>query len=234
MPVRLLRPGLTTSQKWNALDWRTQSFYVRLLTLVDDYGRYEADERLLKSHAFPLSDDVTCKQVLAMCEQLQATALAVFYQTDTGKKCLQLLNWYEKPRSEPKFPAFESTCKQMFTDENRCSAPTPSPSPSPSSLDASASRNGAGDSEDFRAFWEAYPKKVAKAEARKAFEKVAKRVPLASLVEAIRRLAESPDWKKEGGQFIPYPSTWLNREGWEDQIQADPNTIEKRRATSYY
>ena len=28
----------------------------------------------------------------------------------------------------------------------------------------------------------------------------------------------SLDWIKDGGQFVPYPATWLNAKGWEDEI----------------
>jgi len=24
------------------------------------------------------------------------------------------------------------------------------------------------------------------------------------------------DWRKDSGQFIPHPATWLNAKGWED------------------
>ena len=28
----------------------------------------------------------------------------------------------------------------------------------------------------------------------------------------------SPEWKKSGGEFIPYPASWLNARGWEDEL----------------
>ena len=31
---------------------------------------------------------------------------------------------------------------------------------------------------------------------------------------------------KDGGQFIPHPSTWLNRNGWEDEIQISTTTAD--------
>ena len=31
---------------------------------------------------------------------------------------------------------------------------------------------------------------------------------------------KQPDWKKNGGQFIPHPSTWLNNRRWEDEHTA--------------
>jgi hypothetical protein len=32
----------------------------------------------------------------------------------------------------------------------------------------------------------------------------------------------SEDWTKEGGQYIPYPATWLNAKGWEDEYSPMP------------
>lgn len=132
MPVRFLRPGLTTSEKWNTLNWMAQSFYVRLITLVDDYGRYEANSQLLKSHAFPLSEDMSLKTIVSMCEQLSNVGLVVFYKTSLGKNFLQLTNWQERPRSEPKYQGFTEDCEQLFATASKCSPPSSSSSPSPS------------------------------------------------------------------------------------------------------
>lgn len=70
----------------------------------------------------------------------------------------------------------------------------------------------------FEAFWSAYPKKTAKDDARKAFDK---RKPddamLACMLEAIATQAASPGWQKNGGEFIPNPATWLNGARWQDE-----------------
>ena len=71
----------------------------------------------------------------------------------------------------------------------------------------------------FRVFWEAYPKKRNIAQAEKAWLKIN---PSQELFEYIMTklslLKKSKDWLKEGGQFIPYPATWLNAKGWDDEI----------------
>lgn len=69
--------------------------------------------------------------------------------------------------------------------------------------------------EDFEKFWSAYPKKKDKANAEKAFKRV--KVPVSVLLDAIEKQKKSEDWKKEGGKFIPYPTTWLNGKRWEDE-----------------
>lgn len=69
---------------------------------------------------------------------------------------------------------------------------------------------------EFAEFWSAYPTKVGKQPARKAFDKV--KVPVKTLVDAIERQKCSSQWSKDGGQYIPNPATWLNQQRWEDVL----------------
>ena len=69
--------------------------------------------------------------------------------------------------------------------------------------------------QDFERFWEAYPRKMGKEEARKAFQQVD--VPVGVLLDAVSVQKKSAQWKKEGGRYIPYPANWLNQRRWEDQ-----------------
>ena len=61
------------------------------------------------------------------------------------------------------------------------------------------------------------PRKVGKDAARKAF---AKRKPdadlLAKMLAAVAVQAKSTQWQRDGGQYIPHPSTWLNEGRWND------------------
>jgi hypothetical protein len=70
----------------------------------------------------------------------------------------------------------------------------------------------------FDEFWAEYPKKRSKGQAEKTWVKLK---PDEQLFEAImtglKRAKTSVDWAKNGGQYIPYPSTWLNAKGWEDE-----------------
>ena len=71
----------------------------------------------------------------------------------------------------------------------------------------------------FDVFWSAYPRKVAKPNALKAFEKVQPDEALLSrMLDAVERAKASPQWMKDGGQYIPHPATWLNAQRWEDEI----------------
>lgn len=74
----------------------------------------------------------------------------------------------------------------------------------------------------FSKFWKAYPKKRDKAKAQRAFLKIKnieKVFPV--MMQALEKQKASADWQKDGGQFIPYPTTWLNGKRWEDVEQVD-------------
>lgn len=68
----------------------------------------------------------------------------------------------------------------------------------------------------FDVFWKAYPRKIGKEDARKAFAKV--KVPVETLLSAIEQQTRSEQWTRENGRFIPNPATWLNQGRWEDEL----------------
>ena len=70
----------------------------------------------------------------------------------------------------------------------------------------------------FDRFWEAYPRKLSKGQAEKAWLSIKPDEQLlATMIEAIERTKEHEDWQREGGKFIPYPATWLNAKRWLDE-----------------
>jgi len=70
----------------------------------------------------------------------------------------------------------------------------------------------------FDRFWSAYPRKQAKTNAAKAFARVApdERM-LNAMLAALEVQRASPQWQRDGGQFIPMAATWLNGRRWEDE-----------------
>jgi len=71
----------------------------------------------------------------------------------------------------------------------------------------------------FDTFWAAYPKKRSKGDALKAWSKIQPDSELLTkMLTSLGRAKTCHDWTKDGGQYIPYPATWLRAEGWEDDI----------------
>lgn len=71
----------------------------------------------------------------------------------------------------------------------------------------------------FELFWDSYPRKIAKQNALKAWLKVNPDVE--KIMAALEVQKDSEQWRKDGGQFIPHPATWLNGRRWEDEIKEE-------------
>lgn len=70
----------------------------------------------------------------------------------------------------------------------------------------------------FAEFWLAYPKKKSKGAAERAWKKHDCDAFADSLLAKLALLVSSSEWKRDRGQFIPYPASWLNQKGWEDEL----------------
>ena len=82
----------------------------------------------------------------------------------------------------------------------------------------------ASTSDLFDEFWQAYPKKVGKGYAFECFKKTKPTRKLVdTMLEAIAKQKKSDMWKRDKGQYIPNPSTWLNQKRWEDDLGGDDN-----------
>ena len=80
--------------------------------------------------------------------------------------------------------------------------------------------------ERFDKFWKAYPKRKDKKRAYKVFMKIKPNDKLLEkMLSCIEREKQSLDWLKDNGQYIPYPSSWLNGERWNDEDITDTVTI---------
>lgn len=76
------------------------------------------------------------------------------------------------------------------------------------------------DVQGFEEFWKAYPKKLGKGAARKAWKKLNPSSSLlTNILEAIKKQKSCEQWCKDNGQFIPHPATWLNQERWQDEVE---------------
>lgn len=138
------------------------------------------------------------------------------------------------------------TCRRMIRDENireltrlrvakhrekdecnadvqKCNAPvTPMKQPSSSSSSSSSSKKRtkpcSSSDERFTTFWSAYPKKVGKGKAEKAWKKIpTPATTLEAILKALEWQKKSEQWAKEYGTYIPHPATYLNEKRWEDE-----------------
>jgi len=88
----------------------------------------------------------------------------------------------------------------------------------------------------FAAFWTAYPRKVGKPAALRAWNATrSARPPIEQLLAILDGHRRLPQWVKDAGQYVPHPSTWLNQHRWADEVEIpapapDPEYHEARPA----
>ena len=82
-------------------------------------------------------------------------------------------------------------------------------------FDLADEQNG---TDPFEEFYGAYPKKVAKQDARKAWQATAKHRPPNDELLAKLAMQKKHNWRDTEKQFIPGPATWLRKHRWEDEI----------------
>ena len=68
----------------------------------------------------------------------------------------------------------------------------------------------------FDAFWMAYPKKVSKGDALKAWTKAVRKTSPPEIMAGLER-SIAGDGRFRTKQYTPYPATWLNDESWNDE-----------------
>lgn len=102
MPTRILREGIITSENVNALSDGAEIFYRRLMSIVDDYGRYYGHASLLRAACYPLKlDTVSEAHVKRHMQECVKAGLIVVY--NDGKH-LFLTNFKQQTRAPSKFP----------------------------------------------------------------------------------------------------------------------------------
>lgn len=228
MPNRILRDW-TTSDTIDRLTPEQECTFTRILMAVDDFGRFEADPRLLSARLYPLRiGKASAQQMQSMCDALATHGIIKVYQVE-GRKYLQVVKWQNVPRAKTsKFPAMLDTCtadaQQM---QSGCGASAPvtvtgtedrNREPEPLS---SPGNTGGDVPEDFKAFWQAFPRKVGREAALKAWAKAKRKPPLSEVIAALDAAKRSDQWTKSGGQFIPHPATWINQGRWHDEHEID-------------
>jgi hypothetical protein len=105
MPNRILREGILTSERVNSLTWEAEVFYRRLMSVVDDFGRFSAHPSLLRAALYPLKldsvRDANMERLLALVEQASLVRVYVV----AGKRYLEMIDFRQQVRAkESKYP----------------------------------------------------------------------------------------------------------------------------------
>ena len=104
MPNRILRDW-TDSEVVDVLDVHAERFFVRLIMKVDDFGRYTANTKMLKSTLFPLKSDIRETDISRWLTACEKSGLISLYNV-VSKDYLEIKNFKQRLRqSVEKYPS---------------------------------------------------------------------------------------------------------------------------------
>lgn len=118
VPSRILREGILSSFRINSLSLEAEVFYRRLMSAVDDFGRYFAHPALLRPALYPLRvDSVSEKDCLRMMAECEGAKLLIVYEVNSSKY-LQLLDFKQAIRATcSKYPECSSDATQLHSKD---------------------------------------------------------------------------------------------------------------------
>lgn len=120
MPNRIIKESICVSEQIDALSPLDEVAFYRLLVNCDDYGCFDARERVVKSRLFPLRD-ISTQEVRQILDNLAALGLIQLYEVD-GKPYLMVCKWSEHQRVRvsvhkyPMPPQVAASCGELPQD----------------------------------------------------------------------------------------------------------------------
>ncbi|MDE2470662.1 MAG: hypothetical protein KGL35_18440 [Bradyrhizobium sp.] len=219
--IRSIKPEFPQSESIGKLSRDARLLFVMLWTICDDYGRSRASSRMLANLLFPYDDDAR-DLVDGWLNELEHQNCIIRYQID-DQNYLEVCNWLKHQRidhpGKPQFPSPREDSRKSREDSRKSRLGREGKGRDRKGKDPCSTdvEPGAFESK----FWPAYPRKVAKASAAKAFAKInPDDALLTRMLAALAVHVASEQWRRDDGRYIPHPATWLNQRRWEDEAES--------------
>lgn len=210
---RNIKPGFCQNEILAELPFETRLAFALLPMFADRDGRMEDRPKRIKMQMFP-ADNIEMHRVL---QELHGAGFIQRYTVDNSQY-IQIVNFAkhqnphvnERPSEIPPPPELEDSTVQ---------APESHSTNRADSLFSDSFKTHTSTAARFDEWWRVYPKKIEKKKAKATW----KRRKLDAIAETLiadteRRQRLSDKWKRG---YIPNPTTYLNGDRWEDEIDAE-------------
>jgi hypothetical protein len=231
--IRTIKPSFWTDSKMVRLSPLARLFYIGLWNFTDcDSGHAEDDPAALKRLILP-EDDVDPE---ALMRELVHEGRVARIQTVSGRKYLHVIRLANHQKLDSRWSPRCQVCTETHPNSRERTDTQPNSltlagTPRNSAQDrtgqdskkrtSSTASRSTDDDPAFAAFWNAYPRKVGKGEARKAWTKILKAgVDPTTVIAGAERYRDDPTRQRKDIEFTKHPGPWLNAERWTDQPDA--------------
>ena len=244
MRIRSIKPEFWRSPDITRLSIDDRLLFIGLWSYVDDNGVGRDEEASIVADLFAADMFAAPRETVARVSRglanLSEAGLIARYEAD-GRPYLSVIKWGDHQRIDkpakaryPRYDAEGATPRDTLATPSRDprawsrgaeeqrrrgeGGELPCSPAAPSSVRAIPAR--------FDEFWEIYPRKVGKDRARTSYLAATRRTDEQVVIDGALRLAQDPNLPE--AQFIPHPTTWLNRGGWQDEPLPDRAARDRR------
>lgn len=227
MPTyRLIEKSAGTGERVTQLNHLGFRVWMQYQLSADDFGVCPAEAVKLQGENLALQREPV-RRVQEQIDQLVAIGLCGTF-ADGSRRYLFQFDWqdYQKIKhpSRTALPMIpdellaqcSSSTQALFRDHRVIKNGSFRPH---GNADATATAIATATAEArFERLWAVYPRKVAKGAALVEWRRIEPDDALTeSMITAVEAQKKSSQWRKDGGQFIPHPRTWLHQKRWLDQ-----------------
>lgn len=213
---RMIRPEFWEDTIMSELSPLTRLFYIALWNFADDEGYIKNNHKWLKIKCLPY-DKVDISELikeLVNHDRIAISGEVIFIKNFTK---YQKIN---KPQPSTLSQEFKDSrnvhgmvreCERTKREEEE-------------EIEEEEEEEEEMCKEDFARFWEIYPNKKNRKKAEEKFLKLNNSL-LPEILSSLQKQIQCEAWARDGGKFIPHPTTWLNGERWKDDIEIRINPI---------
>jgi hypothetical protein len=234
--IRSIKPEFWTSDQVVECSTNARLLFIGMWNFCDDSGRHPYSPRRLKMCIFPGDDHTTTDDVAHLMQELVASKLIVPYEVN-GERYFVVSGWSHQKidkRQEPKWAGpEEGTILETVHDDSSNDRGTVADESGLIRKDTIgddtkgntpiAPKGAKKYTPQFEEFWKAYPQRVGKERAFKAWGKSIKRIGGDRNAAASRIIGAAIDFAQSTvgrGDYCPHPSTWLNAGQYDDDRAA--------------
>lgn len=127
MPNRIIKESICTSPNLDKLSPQAEILFYRLIVNCDDYGRFEDDDKIIRSRCFPRKiDNISDKDIRNWIIEIQQAQLVRLYSVDS-RRFLQFNTWEHHQQIRAKRSRYpspngnDSSCNPLIADDVICS-----------------------------------------------------------------------------------------------------------------
>lgn len=238
MRMRTIKPEFWRDEKIKQQTREHRLLLAGLYSYVDDNGVGLDDYRQIAADLFALEDDpVEVREFVREGLARLSRGFLITRYTVCGVAYLYINEWPElqkidKP-NKPRYPLPSNEAASVSCDNKdireTLARDSRDPREGPSPGTGEQGNRGTGEEKTrssemsksepdrFDEFWSAYPKRVGKQAAIKAWRNAIKLASPDTIIAGAQRYAESR--RGEDPKFTAHPSTWLNAGRWDDEQQ---------------